>query len=340
MAKAKAPVKKAEPKKSAAKKKPEPKVEPYVPKKKKEKLIDAAAKAFIPDQSNVVEPEDVQIEPNESFDTSIPVVETPVIPMEPKKTKDQIKKSKTTKVNVLDPVGKEKEHLDAVRRNYKITAAKIRDGLVQYDYEVTSGLGEGDVHGVAGKGLYKPSMKKAFARLSVHLVSIDQVHKHMGLDVKDIDQHHTDEITYDYTVTGFRLHKGDKVSLIGYKHVPLGGILNINTFKIPVDNNSSYQWYNELKTEIERCCEEVCLYREGNYDTVDEDLPDDNHEDEDQTKIHFPEFKENPIMEPGEHPSGQLPHDPNDESLSDVFPNDLENIKPDPILSNEYNDTI
>lgn len=324
----KAVIKKANAQKSAAKKTAkEPEVKPYVPKKRK--LTAAAAKALIPGdelreveatQSGpdelMIEPEPIEVAPSEAFDQSIPDVGSPVVEMHPKKSKAERNKSKTTKVNILDPVGKEKEYLDAVRRNYKIVAGKISDDRVIYSYEVIEGLGNGDVHQVNGQGLCKGSLRTAFARLSVHLVSIDQVHKHMGLEIANIDNHHTDDITYSYHVTGFKLFKGDKVILSGYKYIPIGGNLSINTFKIPLDSNSSYQWYNELKTEIENCCEEIAKYREGNYTNAEDELPDDIH-DEDQTSIAFPEYNPNPVMPPGEHPSGKLPHDPND--TSDVF---------------------
>lgn len=195
-------------------------------------------------------------------------------------------KKTVTNMQILPPVDeKEQEHLDRVKRNFAIIGATLRDGIVNYSFEVVSGVGTGLIHHVTNsKGICKESLKTAFSRLAVHMAAIDKVFALQKIDVTDIDKHHTDEITYNYLVGGFKISK-NKVTLSGLKFIDLGSI-KIETPKILIDELSSYQWYNELKTEIENCCEEVAKYSEGNYD--DPELANENedqYENENQKEI-------------------------------------------------------
>ena len=112
------------------------------------------------------------------------------------------------------------------------------------------------------------SLQEAFNKLNVHLACIDDVFKHSGIDVIDIDNHHNDELAMNYVISSFAV-KGtseyESVVLVGNKYVgSVGGRMEIKTPKVTIDNLSSYKWHNELKTAIEKCREEVALYKEGN----------------------------------------------------------------------------
>lgn len=164
---------------------------------------------------------------------------------------------------------------DAEPRNYIITAAAIKDQLCNYSFLTTGGLGTGDVHSVKGSGIVKPDMNDAFQALNVHLAVIDDVFKHSGITLDDIDKFHGHELTWLYGVSGIKIIGGqenESVVLIGSKQVSAaGGRIDLSSPKIPLDGMSSYPWYNELREAVEKVREEVSLYREGKYDAADEE---------------------------------------------------------------------
>lgn len=151
----------------------------------------------------------------------------------------------------------------------EILEASIKDDFCNYKFQIVSGVGAGDEHAVKGKGIVDGDMHEAFAKLNAHLASIDDVFKHKGVNVTNIDTMHTDELTQLYHVTGFKLKGTDEnktVVLIGTKHVSeAGGRMDIETPKIPLDSLSSYKWYNELKDAVKDAVNEVKLYRGGKY---------------------------------------------------------------------------
>ncbi|HRN92995.1 MAG TPA: hypothetical protein PLS87_11285 [Ferruginibacter sp.] len=176
-------------------------------------------------------------------------------------------------------------------RGFKITEASIKDDFCNYKYEVTEKIGMGDKHDVKGQGIVKDSLKDAFAKLHVHLAHIDDAFKNSGTDVTDIDKMHNHDLAFLYNVTGFKVKGTDddmSVILSGSKHVSVGGRIHIETPKVVLDNLSGYKWYNELKSAVLECQEEVAMYREGNYIPVEEssDEPDPA-----QTKMEFGDSK-------------------------------------------------
>lgn len=184
----------------------------------------------------------------------------------PKKNKVKIEGntiSGTTEdiIDILDELSKPD-------RNYMILEASLKDGLCNYVYEITKGTGIGDKHVVKGQGIYKDELQEAFKKLNVHLAYISDVFKHSKVKDVDINKLHNHDLTYLYTVTGFKI-KGDTVVLIGYFNVSLGGAFNLESPKITLDNLSSYKWYNELKAAVDTAQEEVALYKEGKVVTDD-----------------------------------------------------------------------
>lgn len=173
------------------------------------------------------------------------------------------------------------------KRSYDITAAMIKDDFCKYSYEVTEGVGVGDPHTVPSTHIILDDMRTAFAAFNVHLAVIDDVFKHADIQFDDVNKMHGDELTGLYNVTGFKI-KGSKdnesIILIGNKYVSqAGGRIELESPKIPLDNLSSYKWYNELKIAADKAREEVALYKEGKYMAVEEEP----EEDRTQTKISF-----------------------------------------------------
>lgn len=166
------------------------------------------------------------------------------------------------------------------KNSYIITDASLKDDFCNYTFEITEGIGLGDTHAVKGKGIIKDDMRHVFGRANVHLAVIDDVFKHSGIEIEDIDQLHAHDLASMYNVTGIIIKGGkenESVILVGNKYVSsAGGRIELKSPKIPLDHLSSYQWYNELKTVTDDIRKEVELYKEGKYTPVDVDDEDDH----------------------------------------------------------------
>lgn len=158
--------------------------------------------------------------------------------------------------------------IDINKRLYKITAAKLSDGYCNYDFEITDGIGVGDKLSGQGNHVVKDDMRDAFAKFNVHLAVADDIFKHAGIEIENIDLMHNHEFAYLYTVTGFKMGGSDEsesIVLMGNKYVSGGGRISLVTPKIMIDNLAWYKWWNELKAAADLCREEVALYKEGKY---------------------------------------------------------------------------
>lgn len=168
---------------------------------------------------------------------------------------------------------KRQEEPQAQLKPCVIKSAQINDDFCNYSYEIQSGVGVGDVHAVKGKGIIDEDMRIAFFPLNAHLACIDDVFKHSKIEVDNIDNFHNDPLTGLYNVTGFKIKGGndnESVVLVGNKFVnSAGGRIELETPQIPLDNLSSYQWYNELKTALDNARNEVELYKDGKCTPVD-----------------------------------------------------------------------
>lgn len=158
---------------------------------------------------------------------------------------------------------------------YNISQASLKDDFCSYSYIVKEGLGVNDQHDVKGSKMVTDDLIQAFGKLNVHLAVIDDVFKHKDIEIDDIDNFHADEITGMYSVSGIRIKGSDEnesVVLVGNKYVSCSGSrISIETPKIPLDNLSSYKWYNELKAAVDVVRKEVSLYKEGKYVAYEED---------------------------------------------------------------------
>lgn len=170
------------------------------------------------------------------------------------------KTKKTTEpvvINMNDLAKAAKKLMDANKAegiSISIKEAKIKDDFCLYKYEEATGKSIGFIHKVDGKGVIDDDMRNAFARLNVHLAFIDDVFKHSGTAIEDIDKMHNDELTLLYTCTGFKINGGDEnesIILIGTKYLSAGARMEIETPRIAIDSLSSYKWHNELKTEAD-----------------------------------------------------------------------------------------
>jgi hypothetical protein len=181
----------------------------------------------------------------------------------------------------LQPAAEEED----VIKDYIIKEASIKDDFCNYQYEIIEGTGAGDKHNVKGSGIVLKDMLQAFGKLHVHIACIDDVFTNAKVEIDDIDKFHAHEITGLYNVTGIKVRgskHNERVILIGSKFVnSSSGRIALVTPAIPMDDLSSYKWYNELKTAVDKIREEVRLYKEGKYEAVE----DEAYENPRQLKI-------------------------------------------------------
>lgn len=165
-------------------------------------------------------------------------------------------------------------------RQYIINDAVIKDHLCNYTFEITKGIGAGDKHSVKGSGVIEDDLRHAFGKFNVHLAVIDDVFKHSNIEITDIEEFETHDLTSLYVVTGFKI-KGSKenesIILLGKKFVnSAGGRIELESPKIPLDNLSSYPWYQQLKEAADNARFKVALYKEGKYVPVETDEEEDH----------------------------------------------------------------
>lgn len=178
-----------------------------------------------------------------------------------------------------------------------IKEAKIKDDFCWYKYEQATGKKIGFIYKVDGKGVIDDDMRNAFARLNAHLAFADDVFKHSGTAIEDIDKMHNHELTLLYTCTGFKINGGEEnesISLTGTKYLSSGTRMEIEPGRIAIDSLSSYKWYNELKTVADKCREEVALYHYGKFTPV---RIEETKEDENQVKMDFTQYDTTEVTE-------------------------------------------
>lgn len=165
-------------------------------------------------------------------------------------------------------------------RTYVIKSAKIKDDFCNYSFEITSGVGLGDVHGVKGHGIIDDDLQNAVKQLNVHMAIMDEIFEHSKIEFDSINAVKTHEFTLLYNVTEVKItgSEGDEsIELTGTKYIrSLGGRAQITLPKVDLSKLSPYKYFNELKYASDYLRDEVCLYKEGKYTAVeeDEDKPD------------------------------------------------------------------
>lgn len=151
----------------------------------------------------------------------------------------------------------------------KFTKADMKDGLLNYTYEIRNGVGAGNTHTVKGKGLFEDDLSEAFLKLNVHLSAIDDVFKHSGLEITNIEKMKNNPLVALFGVSGFALsgHKENlTVQLFGHKVIDSSSSwMEIDTPKILLSEFSSYKWAKKLKEAIDDVLEEVEEYHNGKF---------------------------------------------------------------------------
>lgn len=188
--------------------------------------------------------------------------------------------SKSKKGTKENPASlKDQEFAQKEKKDYVIKEASIHDDFCHYRALIVKGVGEGrTMSSINQSNIVKPSLRKAFSILNVHLACIDDVFKNNSIEIDDIDKFHNHELTDIYRVTGFKVKGGEEnesLILIGSKHVSAAGSrIDIISPRIPLDNLSSYKWYNELKDAFAQARIEVESYHEGYYELIEVETED------------------------------------------------------------------
>lgn len=166
-------------------------------------------------------------------------------------------------------------------RDYIPTGAKLKDGKCVYSFRQMSGYNRGEVHpNVKGALLVEDDLHDAVSKLAVHLAFINDDFKLAGVEIDNIDRFNGHDLTVNYAVDGFEVSgeaDAETVTIIGSKRVSMGRI-DVKSFKIPVDNHSSYKWFPNLREVVLRALQEVALYREG------KGTPEHRDEEEEERK--------------------------------------------------------
>lgn len=166
------------------------------------------------------------------------------------------------------------EELMIPKKPLIFTSGKLKDGLCNYSYMINEGHNEGFEIDVKGKNIVDPDLSQAVGQLNVHLAAIDDAFKYSKKKITDINAMHTDEIADLFHVTGFEIKGKDEnesIVLIGTKYVSAGGRIELKTPRIPLDNSSSYKWYQELKEVADLCRNEVEAYHNGKCTPVEKE---------------------------------------------------------------------
>jgi len=171
---------------------------------------------------------------------------------------------------------------ETIVKEFEITGASIKDDFCTYSFSIKSGVGIGDTHNVKGSGIVDPDMHEAFRGLNAHLAAIDDMFKHNGIEVENIDEMHNNPLTDLFSVTGFVIkgsEDNESIILKGNKYLSsTGGRMELETPKIPLDNLSPYQWHNELKIASDKARYEVELYKGGKCTPVEHEEAKDKNQ--------------------------------------------------------------
>lgn len=152
-------------------------------------------------------------------------------------------------------------------KEFVITAAAIKDEFCNYEFEIKSGVGKGDIHKVKGSGIIDPELGDAFYSLCCHLAVIDDAFYHGKIAVNSIKEIQAHELSALYDVSGIKI-RGEEdqegVIITGTKSINCTGErMSIETPKILLDKHSSYAWHSHLKKAVDKIRAEVEEYKGG-----------------------------------------------------------------------------
>lgn len=154
----------------------------------------------------------------------------------------------------------------------RIRKAKLKNRSLEVELTETISTEQGDVTNeviMKCAGLAHDDLKKAFDRLSLHMIVICDLRKSEMIDQSTFDSEDIDDFN-DYEVKGFSLGGEDEhegVVLIGSRKFKSGKVLNIVTpFTRFADENDPYDFESELYNDIQAAVYEVEQYLfEGKY---------------------------------------------------------------------------
>lgn len=182
---------------------------------------------------------------------------------------------------------------------YAVIFAEIKDDFCNYHYRITTGKHKDFVHRVTNKiGIIDDDLRESFSKLAVHLAVKDDIFKHSGREIQDIEEMHTDELATLYSVTAFKIGgegSAETVALVGNKYLSDGTRMELETPRIAIDNLSSYKWWDQLNQALATCRTEVSLYHEGKYTLKEKVEPE-------------PDKNQGSLFEGGQQP-GEHDHD-------------------------------
>ena len=162
---------------------------------------------------------------------------------------------------------------------FHIISASIDDDYCSYAIEYLEGIEKGEIsNNKKRKLLIHEDLRKAFAKFNVHLAFINDIFKHAGIEITDIDKMHGHDFTFLYTVRGFKMQgkeENEGIILIGTKMVSGSAHIGIESPKIMLDSTSSYLWYNELRVAVDIVRKEVEEYRHGKGIPVETEEPEE-----------------------------------------------------------------
>ncbi|MDP3452278.1 MAG: hypothetical protein Q8R90_04925 [Bacteroidales bacterium] len=170
----------------------------------------------------------------------------------------------------------------------KIRKAKLKSRSLEVELNETIETEGGPVTNeiiMKCAGLAHDDLKKAFDRLTLHMVMICDLRKSELISVETFESDEALKQFEDYSVTGFSIggeeeHEG--LVIFGSRKFPSGKVLNITTpFTKFSDDNDPYVFEAELYNDIQACLYEVEQYLEGKFAIKQLELP----------------FDETPVME-------------------------------------------
>jgi len=118
---------------------------------------------------------------------------------------------------------------------------------------------------------------------NVHAANIDGAFKNAGVEFETIADVRNHEIVNDYLVNAIEIsgaQDDEKINLHFTKFSSVGhGHMEIKSMTIPILMNPSYKHATDLRKISDKIREEVALYKEGNFDPI-EDEPEESDSEE------------------------------------------------------------
>ncbi len=156
-------------------------------------------------------------------------------------------------------MAKSKQDQPKEKKPFIILAAKVKEDLCEYSYEINSGPCEGDqVKGRKGANMVHDDLLKSFQALNVHLAILDDAFE--GTDLT-FEQMKIEAVKFN--VNGFKVSGSDDNEgfiIYGSKWVRYGSV-EIDTPKISKSN--AYPYWDDLCEVMESARNEVLAYMNG-----------------------------------------------------------------------------